>query len=317
MLTRLTAAAWQAGALSGLMFAATPAAAEGGLNVIATIKPVHALAAQVMEGVAEPALLVSGSASPHTFALKPSDARKLQEAVLLFRVSEAVEPFTRRLAAQLPASAHVVTLAEAEGVRRLPRRTGALFDEHEPHAGEPKEGHHDGDDAVDGHVWLDPQNAKAMVSQIAKSLSAADPSHAQTFAANAQKAIQRLDALEGELRSRLEPVRSRPFAVFHDAYQYFERRFGLEAVGAITLSPEIQPSARRLSEVRERIKSAGAVCVFAEPNFSPRLVSTAVEGTSARTAVLDPAGAGVEPGADAYDTLMRSLAASIHKCLSQ
>lgn len=293
------------------------------LNVVATIKPIHSLVAQVMGDVGTPRLLVGGTASPHTYSMKPSDARALNAARVVFRVSEEIEPFTRKIAASLPKSVAVVTLADAPGLKLLDRRSGGTFEAHDHgHAGHDhgkhdhsKHNHDDHGSVRDGHVWLDPQNATAMVREIARALSEAAPQHAAVFKANADTTIAGIDALTREIEADLAPVKGKPFVVFHDAYQYFEQRFGLAAAGAITVSPEVQPSAKRLSEIRGKISSLGVACVFAEPQFKSKLVAAVIEGTGAKAGTLDPEGASVEPGVNAYAVLMRNLAQGLRSCL--
>lgn len=316
------------------MTGAAPATAAD-LKVVASIKPIHALVAQVMEGVGSPQLLVQGAASPHSYALKPSDARALNHADIFFRVSETVEPFTRKIAASLPDTVRTVTLADAPGIELLDIRTGNTFERHD-HAHEHADadhghahdeaGHdehaaedHDDDHAHstrDGHVWLDPANARKMVAEIARVLSEMDPAHAAEFAANAARANGRLDTLEAEIARDLAPLKGKPYVVFHDAYQYFERRFDLAAVGSITLSPEAPPSAKRLTEIRRKLTGLQAACVFAEPQFKPNLVAAVTEGTSARAGTLDPEGALLEPGPGAYDALLRHIATGLKSCLT-
>jgi zinc transport system substrate-binding protein len=302
------------------------AQARAETQVMVTIKPVHALVARVMEGAGSPGLLVSGASSPHTFSMKPSHARALNAAKVFFRTSEQIEPFTRKVISSLPASVRVVTLADAKGVELLDKRTGDTFEAHAHGEGDAGHDEHDGkaddDDHEahhhpirDGHVWLDPRNAKAMVDAISAALSEAEPASAATFEANAVGLKAEIDALETEIASALAPVKSTPFVVFHDAYQYFERRFGLNAVGSITVSPEVQPSAKRLSEIRDKIAKLGAVCVFAEPQFSEKLVNAVTEGTTAKSGTLDPEGATIAEGPKAYLKLMRGLAAGLKNCL--
>lgn len=301
-----------------------PAAAGGEPGkapaVVVTIKPLHALVAEVMAGVGEPQLLVKGQGSPHTYALKPSEARALNNADLFFRMSDAVEPFTAKIVKTLPASVEVVTLQEAPGLELLTRRTHASFERHAQggaHA-------HDHDGAanqssagmIDGHAWLDPVNAKKLVDRIETALSARDAAHATTYHANAVLLRGKLDALASELDAHLKPLTGKPYVVFHDAFQYFERRYGLNAVGSVSISPELPPSAKRLSELRQKIVSLGATCVFAEPQFEPRLVSNLIEGTQARTATLDPEGGALEPGPEMYFILMRKLAQDLRACLA-
>ena len=305
--------------LSGLA-TAVPAHAE--IKVVATIKPVHALVAEVMGTTGAPVLLVTGTASPHTFVLKPSDMRKMSGADVLFRVSQTVEPFTVKAAKVLPKTVSIVTLQDAPGMAVLPQRHGGPFEthehEHEQH-GHGTQGAHHGDDhdedGIDGHVWLDPANAKAMLDQIAAVLSSKSPALAAAYQANATRAKARIDALAADLTRELAPVSGQPYVVFHDGYQYFEKRFGLNVVGSITVNPDVPPSGKRLSDLRAKIMRLGAKCVFGEPNFEGKVIATVIEGTGARTGVLDPEGASLPAGPDLYEALMRKLAAGVKECL--
>jgi zinc transport system substrate-binding protein len=307
-------------AAAGGLLALWPMAATASPRVVVTIKPLHALVAQVMAGVGSPELLVKGSASPHTYALLPSQARMLHAADLFVRMSETVEPFTARLVRSLPRKVEVVTLQEAPRLKLLSRRTHATFERHS-HASAGHRHHGDGHatarpDAVDGHAWLDPDNAVAMVDRVAQALSARDPANAAVFKANAEALKARLEALGDELDRDLKPIASRPYIVFHDAYQYLERRYGLNVVGSISMSPDVPASAKRLTELRGKIAELGAVCVFAEPQIDTRLIDNLIEGTSARAGTLDPEGGRLEPGPDLYFTLMRRLAGDLKDCLS-
>ena len=289
-------------------------------KVVVTIKPLHALVAQVMTGVGVPELLVKGSASPHTYALRPSETRALQHADLFVRMSETVEPFTARIVKSLPDSVEVVTLQEAPRLKLLSRRSHATF-ERNNHAkagnGEHGHSHTPGQsDAVDGHAWLDPDNAIAMVDRIEQALSAKNPANAAAFKVNANTLRAKLEALAAELDRDLKPIANLPYIVFHDAYQYLESRYGLNVVGSISISPEVPASGKRLTELRRKIDELGAVCVFAEPQFDTRLVDNLIEGTAARSGTLDPEGGRLEPGPDLYFALMRQLAGDLKSCLS-
>lgn len=171
--------------------------------------------------------------------------------------------------------------------------------------------------AFDAHVWLDPVNAKAMVHEIEEALVAADPDNASKYEANAEAVMKKLDVLTWETRTELAPVKGKGYIVFHDAYQYFEQRFGISATGSITVSPEVMPGAERITEIRARVKELGSTCVFAEPQFEPKLVSTVIEGTKARSGVIDPLGSSLESGSELYFDLIRNMATSIKTCLSQ
>ncbi|MEH6720301.1 MAG: zinc ABC transporter substrate-binding protein [Aurantimonas endophytica] len=177
------------------------------------------------------------------------------------------------------------------------------------------EGGHDHGD-FDPHVWLDPQNAKALAAAIGSALAAADPENAEHYAANTATLDQRLDALTAEVEAQLEPVKDRGFIVFHDAYHYFEDRFGLEAAGSITINPETPPGAERVTEIQARVRELGATCVFAEPQFEPRIISVVTEGTEARTGELDPLGAAIADGPELYFELIETMAASMRECLA-
>ena len=166
------------------------------------------------------------------------------------------------------------------------------------------------------HIWLDPRNARVIVRAMAVELSRADGARRGLYMANAKRLTRRLEALEAEIRATLAPARRSPYVVFHDAYRYFEERFGLRPAGALAAASGRKPGARRLTALRRRIRALGAVCVFAEPQFKPSLLETMMEGTGARAGVLDPLGADIEPGPELYFSLMRGLAASLRACLA-
>ena len=289
--------------------------------VVADIAPVHALAARVMDGVGTPDLLVAPGASPHGYAMRPSDARRLQDAAVVFWVGEGLTPWLEDALDTLGADATVVELMAAEGTTLLPVREGANFEAHDHgeddhgHNHGHSHGHEHGHEDADAHVWLDPMNARVWLGAMAEALAAADPANAAAYRANAAAGQAEIDALVAEIGATLAPVAGRGFIVFHDAYQYFEARFDMPAMGSITLSDATAPSAARVAEVRETIVELGALCVFAEPQFEPRLVATVTEGTNARRGVLDPIGANLEPGAALYPALLRGMAASMAGCL--
>jgi zinc transport system substrate-binding protein len=304
--------------LSSAVLIAQPLAAQtAGLHVVVTSKPIHALVADIMQGMGTPQLLVDGTASPHTFSMRPSDAQKLSRAGVFFRVSEALEPFTAKVVRALPRSVKTVTLAEAPGVTLLQRRTGGPFEAHKHSHTHGKHKHgSEPDELYDAHVWLDPANAKAMARAIASTLAEVAPAEAARFNANADALAARLDDLSAALKLELAPVAERPFVVLHDAYQYFEKSFGLSAIGSILVDPDEQPSARRISDLRRKVGQLSAVCAFAEPGQQPKIVASVTEGTPTRRAILDPEGIMLEPGPDLYFKLMRGLANTMKTCLA-
>ena len=303
--------------------------AQADVKVVTSIKPVHSLVSAVMAGVGEPSLLVKGAGSPHTYALKPSQAQQLQDAELVFWMSHDLEAFLENSIESIATNAKSVPLMEAHGLTKLAFREGGAFDshghddhdDHDEHKHD-EHGHEDHDDhdehahhGEDPHVWLDPVNAKAMVHEIEEALVEADPSNAAAYEANAGALMSRLDDLVAEIDAELEPVKGRGYVVFHDAYQYFEARFGVSAVGSITVSPEVLPGAERVAELQDKVRDLGATCVFSEPQFEPKLVVTVTENTNAGTGVLDPLGASIKDGPDLYFTLIRNMAKSLKDCL--
>jgi len=288
-------------------------AATAGPDVVVSIAPVHSLVAKVMAGVGEPRLLVAGGLSPHTYALKPSDARALARARAVFWIGPELERFLEKPLSELAGDVRVVRLGKATGVRMLPSRKAGAWAE-ATHDDADKHGHNDHDE-VDAHLWLDPSNAASMVDAIVATLRRADAANAVRYQANAERTLADLRRLESEIRATLAPVAGVPYLVFHDAFQYFEARFGLAAVGAVAIGSERSPGARRLTELRQRLRDRGAVCMFTHPHFEPALAKTVIEGTGARIGVLDDLGAGLDPGPGLYDELLRSLARSLVGCL--
>ncbi|MGB0682221.1 MAG: zinc ABC transporter substrate-binding protein [Magnetovibrionaceae bacterium] len=332
-------------------------------DVVVSIKPLHSLVAGVMAGVGKPTLLMDGASSPHSFSLKPSQARALEQADRVFWIGEEIETFLVKPVETIVGKGKATALIDANGIRKLPFRDGATFESHdhakhddhghedhghkdhehdehaheehaheehgheehghEEHAHEDREhgDHHEGHESAhsehDAHIWLDPENAKAIVAEVARVLSDADAENADAYRTNAQDVQARLDDLLAETASSLDGLADKHFVVFHDAYQYFETRFGLEAVGALTLNPEITPGADRLKEIRTKLTSLEAACVFAEPQFEPALVDVVIEGTAARSGVIDPLGSALEAGPDQYFGLIRNMAGSIRSCLSE
>jgi zinc transport system substrate-binding protein len=312
VLTRRTALAGAAAATAALLLRPLAGAAEEAPWAVASIKPIHSLLSGVMAGVGTPALLVKGYASPHSYALKPSDAALLEQARILFWVGPALERFLMRPLETLGADADLVELLQTDGLTRFAVRQGGLWQAHQ-HA-EPLTAADTGT-TVDGHIWLDPVNAKAIVRRMALELSAVDPERAPRYAENAEALGRRLDALDAELAATLAPVAARPFIVFHDAYQYFEARYGLTGAGSITLDPDQPPGAERLAAIQARLAGAGALCVFHEPQFPTALIETVTRGTGARVGELDPEGAALADGPELYFSLLRDIAAALTGCL--
>ncbi len=287
-------------------------------EVVVSIKPIHSLVAAVMGKTGEPRLLLGGGVSPHTYRMRPSEARALTGADLIVWIGRDFEKFLDRPIAGLGSGARVETLRDAAGMRLLPARGGGLWAEghDEPHIDERAAPGHD-HSGFDMHIWLDPANARRIVEVVAESLVRIDPGRADTYRKNAAATRERIAALEESLRTQLEPVRRRAFIAFHDAFQYFEFAFGLNSKGAVAVDPARPPGARRLAELRAALADYDIGCVFSEPQFEPDLVRAFVEGTRIGTGTLDPLGFGVEPGPDAWFAIMRGLGDAVADCLGR
>ena len=308
--------------LLGCVIAATTTAGAAD-RVVATFKPVHSLVSAVMAEVGEPYLIMRGAESPHTYRMRPSDAGVIGKARVIFMIGDLVETSLAGPIHKLGGKARVVELAEVPGLVRKPLRMGGAFEDdgHDHghghgHSHGHGKGHGHDDEAFGMHVWLDPVNAGLMAVAIARTLSEADPANAAKYEANADALVARLDELTAQLAAELAPVNDKPFIVFHDAYRYFEDRFGLTAVGSAVVSTGRSPGVRRVRELRKKVHELGVVCVFAEPRFDQRFVKLITEGTKARGGTVDPVGVTIKAGPEMYITLMRNMAASFKGCLA-
>ena len=304
----------------------TPASAD--VPQVATdIPPVHSLVSQVMGDLGTPKLIVPPGTSPHGYAMRPSEARALQNADVTFWMGPDLTPWLGRAIKSLTGNAINVALSNSEGLVRHPFRTGTTFDSHDhhdhgDHGDEHKEAHKDdhgdhGDEheGLDPHLWLDPDNARILLGVISSTLAGLDPTHADTYRANAAQAKKAIAALTHELDAALQPIRGRPFIVFHDAYQYFEHRFNVDASGSVALGDASSPGPARIAAIRQKVQTLGAHCVFSEPQFRSKIITTVIEGTTARSATLDPLGATIKPGPELYSQLLRNLGDNLLTCL--
>jgi zinc transport system substrate-binding protein len=297
---------------------ALPGVAGAAPRVATDIAPVHSITARVMAGIGEPGLIVPPGASPHGYALRPSEAQLLQDAAVVVWIGPDLTPWLADPIDALAPGATRVTLQDTPGIVTLPIREGGPFepDEHEhEHAEEEHAEHDDHAGADDGHLWLDPDNAVAAARAIAATLAAADPENAAAYAANAEAFATESAAQTQAIAARLAPLRGRPFIVFHDAYQYFEHRFDFPAAGSIALQDGVAPGTARVAEIRDRVRREDIVCAFAEPEFEPKLLGTVIEGTDVRTGVLDGIGAALPPGPGLYPALLDGIADSLADCL--
>lgn len=301
----------------GAAFPAFCLAAEGP-TVVVTVKPLHSLVAGIMAGAGSPELIVRGMLSPHVYVMRPSDVEMLDRADLVVWVGATMETFLHRQIPRIEKGATVVSPLALHGVTVLARRRGTRwqpdYDEILPD-GRPNPV--DLKAWIDAHVWLDPHNARAIVGGLVGVLARLDPKNGQIYARNGKQLRDRLSSLDRELRKKLVPYHDSIYLVFHDAYQYFERRYRLSPAGSVTVHPENPPSARRIVEVKRLIAESDASCVFSEPQFKSGIVDRLISASGARHGVLDPIGAKLTPGPDLYFIMMRRLAQGLGDCLKQ
>ena len=315
------------------------APANADVKVVTSIKPLHSLASYLMDGVGKPDLIVDGYASPHGFSMKPSHAKMLQNADLIFWVGEDLENFLEKPLSSIAKKAEKIELMEIKGLNVLKFRERNIFDEHDhddhdDHAkkeddhddhddhAKKEDDHddHDGHDDHEGHahgeydphIWLDPLNAKVILKEMTEHLIENDSKNASTYKSNLDKALKDIDKLTMDVMTELN--QSVASIVFHDAYQYFEKRFNVNILGAFTVNTDVMPGAEQLAEIREIIEHDKVSCVFSEPQFNPDIIKAVAKDMNIKTGVIDPLGATLKPGKDLYFDLIRNMSASFKGC---
>ena len=285
------------------------------VNVVTTIKPLHSLISNVMKGVGEPSLIIEGTSNPHNFVLKPSHAKLLQDADIIFWIGQDLEAFMEKPLSSLAKDAKKISFMELGSIKKLKFRENNIFD-HDDHDGHKEDDHddHDGHNhgEFDAHLWLDPVNAKEMVIEISHELSKLDPANKNKYKANADKTIEVLDSLIKEVNQSLPKDIS--YVVFHDAYQYFEKRFEVTSAGALTLNPDVLPGAKQIVDIQSLIKEKNIKCIFSEPQYNPKIIETLASDTNISTGTMDPLGANLDRGVTMYSKLIMNIADSIKNC---
>jgi len=316
----------------------TPANAE--LKVVTSIKPIHSLASYLMDGIGKPELIVDGYASPHGFSMKPSHAKMLQNADLIFWIGEDLEGFLEKPLKSIAKKAEKIELIEIKGLNVLKFRERNIFDEHDhddhddhgkkeddhddhdhdEHAKKEEHDDHDDHDGHEGHahgeydphIWLDPMNTKVILNEMVEHLIENDPTNEAKYKSNLDKALKEIDKLTIEVMTDLN--NSVSSIVFHDAYQYFEKRFNVNILGAFTVNTDVMPGAEQLAEIREIIEHDKVACIFSEPQFNRDIINAVAKDMKIKTGVLDPLGATLDSGKDLYFKLIRNMSASFKGC---
>ena len=320
--------------------------ANADIKVVASIKPIHSLASYLMNGVAKPDLIVDGYASPHGFAMKPSHAKMLQNADLIFWVGEDVENFLEKPLGSIAKKAEKIELMQIKGLQVLKFRERNIFDDHDDHGHDDHDKKEDHDDhckkedhddhgkkedhddhgkkedhddherhahgEFDPHIWLDPINAKVILNEMVEHLIENDPKNEAKYKSNLDEALKDIDKLTIDVMTELS--NSVSSIVFHDAYQYFEKRFNVNILGAFTVNTDVMPGAEQLAEIREIIEHDKVACVFSEPQFNPDIIKAVAKDMNIKTGVIDPLGATLNPGKDLYFSLIKNMSASFKGC---
>ena len=290
-------------------------------DVVTDISPIYSLVAKVMDGIGEPKLIVQHGASPHEYMMRPSNAKALESADIVFFVGGGLTTWLENPLKNLASQSIIVELMETKNTTRLAYREGANFASHEGHNHgghdddhDSHKGHDDDHEELDPHGWLDPENGKNWLDIVATTLAKIDPENANKYQQNAAKGKKEIDESISQIETMLKPVSDMRFIVFHDAYYYFEDRFGLSATGSISLGDASDPSPGRFIEIQDEIKRLTVSCVFSEPQFNPQTVQNVASGAAIDTRVIDPLGSALQVNSDLYTKLLEDIGKSIASC---
>ena len=296
------------------------------IKVVTTIQPLHSIISNVMGSKGNLKLILDGTASPHSFSFKPSHAKMIEDADVIFWVGKDLENFLEKPLKSIPQDAKIISFMELSKIKKLKFREKNIYEDHDDHDkhGHKKDDHDDHDKhghkdshghahgEFDGHIWLDPVNAKIIVQEVTHVLEEIDSANAKVYAENAKKTLKKLDLMIKNIDKSIN--KNANFVTFHDAYQYFEKRFGVESLGALTINTDVQPGAKQISEIKELVEHRNIKCIFSEPQFNPKLINMIANSTGAKTGVLDPLGSSYKTGKSLYFNLIKDLYANLNKC---
>ena len=305
------------------VFSSINAFATETTGVISTIQPINSLVSAVIGNTGKTISIIPAEQSPHDFKLKPSDVKVLQNSNIIFYVSNHLESSVTKVFKNLPKNIKLINLMEESGINHLAIRDNAAWERHDHHDdhddhdkhGKKHDDHDDHEKEDDVHIWLSPDNAIKIVQKVNKVLSLYFPENSKIYNDNTTKFIDKIKTLKMELVRELSPIKNKPYIVFHDAYQYFEKTFELNAVGSVALEGDIASSPKQISFIKDKIVKSKASCVFQEPQFDSKLVKIVVEGTDAKIGTLDPLGVNITGDKDFYLQLLSNMAKSLKECL--
>ncbi|AKO44839.1 zinc ABC transporter substrate-binding protein ZnuA [[Haemophilus] ducreyi] len=280
-------------------------------DVLTSIKPLGFIANAITDGVTETKVLLPVTASPHDYSLKPSDIEKLKSAQLVVWVGDSLEAFLEKSIDKLPKE-KVLRLEDVPGIKMIVDATKKK-DHHDHDHGHIHGHHHD----KDWHIWFSPEASQLAAEQIAERLTAQLPEKKAKIAENLAAFKANLADKSNEIIQQLQAVKDKGYYTFHDAYGYFERAYGLTSLGSFTINPTIAPGAKTLNAIKENIAAHKAQCLFAEPQFTPKVIDSLSKSTAVKVGQLDPLGAKVKLSKTAYPQFLQAIADEFSQCLTQ
>lgn len=274
-------------------------------KILTSIRPIHSLVSGLTEGLTKPELLIKGFQSPHDYSLRPSDRRLISQADLIIYSSPIIEGFLPDILQPLLTQKRIIDLSRSPELDLLPARQLHDHDHHQHNANH------------DGHIWLSINNARAIINHLYQVLCEMDPQQQTRYTVNRDRLLKRLEQLHKSIHSQLDVVREQPFLMFHDAFQYFEKEFGLNHALYVTTGPEHKIGIQRVRYLKQQIKQQNIECVYYEPPQAPKIIQTIMEGQPQKLYTLDPVGNELIPGSELYFQLMQNIAQHLHSCMSQ
>lgn len=262
-------------------------------QIVTTIKPLTLIAQEVTQGIEQPVQLLPTGASAHHYALKPSQRVLLQKASLVIWVGNSHENFLQPTLKKL---AHILTFEQLPKLQKLAWRD---LNSHQAQA-----------NTLDGHLWLNPDNAILLAYAIANKRGQQNPKYAQQYQQNADKFAQKTRQQVQQFQQKFKLLHKRAYVAYHDAYQYLEAPLGLHYRGSISISPEQKPSVKHLLTLKQQVTQQGLQCLLTEPQFDKGLADK-VFGHHGRYIMIDE----TFQVAASYEQGFGQMAQAIYDCV--
>ncbi|OCQ50679.1 High-affinity zinc uptake system protein ZnuA precursor [Photorhabdus australis subsp. thailandensis] len=301
-------------AIATVLISATIQSASA--DVVTSIRPLGFIAAAITDGITDTQVLLPDGASPHDYALKPSDLKKINQADLVVWVGPEMEVFLSKPLAKVPQDKQLA-LAQLPTIKQLLLKNDEDLHEPDQHKHEDGDGHeHHSHGEYNMHIWLSPKIVKQAAQAIHDQLLIHYPNKKAALDVNLRKFNAQLTQTDKNIANILKSVRGKGYFVFHDAYGYFEQHYGLTPLGHFTINPEIQPGAQKLHHIRTQLVEQKATCIFAEPQFRPTVINVVAKDTGVRMGTLDPLGSRIVLDKDSYMKFITQLSEQYAGCLN-